>query len=132
MVGTWHVDGRESGSGAEVRGHVTFNWLDGGQFLVQRVDIDYAGLRITGTEYVGCDVESDSLRSYFFSDEGPGLFGGVALDCVWEVDGSSVTIWGGPVGSPASFRGSFSDDRTKLTGRWEWPGGGYETTMTRA
>ena len=63
MVGTWHVHGRDAVTGAEVRGQVTFDWLDGGQFLVQRVEIDHAGLRITGTEYVGYDSESDSLRS---------------------------------------------------------------------
>ncbi len=132
MVGTWHVHGRDAVTGAEVRGRVTFDWLDGGQFLVQRVEIDHAGLRITGTEYVGYDSESDSLRSYFFSDEGPGPFGGFALDSVWEVDESTVTIWGGSAGSPAIFTGEFSDDRTTLTGRWRWPGGGYEATMTRA
>ena len=132
MVGTWQVDGRDSATGAAIQGHVTFRWLDGGQFLVHRVDLDHAGLRITGTEYVGYDRESDSLQSYFFSDEGPGPFGGFALDCVWEVDGSTVTIRGGSAGSPAIFTGTFSDDRTTLTGRWRWPGGGYEATMTRA
>jgi hypothetical protein len=25
----------------------------------------------------------------------------------------------------------FSDDRNTFTGRWEWPGGGFEATMTR-
>ncbi len=132
MVGTWQVDGRDSATGAAIQGYVTFRWLDGGQFLVQRVDLDHAGLRITGTEYVGYDRESDSLQSYFFSDEGPGPFGGFALDCVWEVDESTVTIWGGSAGSPAIFTGRFSDDRATLTGRWRWPGGGYEATMTRA
>jgi hypothetical protein len=35
------------------------------------------------------------------------------------------------VGSPASFMGKFTDDRDTITGLWEWPGGGYEATMTR-
>ena len=24
-----------------------------------------------------------------------------------------------------------ADDRNTITGRWKWPGGGYEATMTR-
>src|SRR5215207_4250237 len=77
----------------------------------------------------GHDEENDNLRSYFFSNEGPGPFGRVALEYVWEVGDDALTIWGGYVGSPASFQGKFSDDRDTITGRWEWPGGGYEATM---
>jgi hypothetical protein len=84
-----------------------------------------------GTEYIGYDEENDNLRSYFFSNEGPGPFGRVALEYVWEVCEDTFTIWGGEVGSPASFKGRFSDDRTTISGRWEWPGGGYEATMSR-
>src|SRR5215216_2676093 len=93
--------------------------------------IDYIGRRIVGTKYIGYDEENDNLRSYFFSNEASGPFGGVALEYVWEVGDNTFTIWGGEVGSPASFMGRFSDDRDTITGRWEWPGGGYEATMTR-
>ena len=55
----------------------------------------------------------------------------VALEYVWEVGEDTFTIWGGEVGSPASFKGRFSDDRNTISGRWEWPGGGYEATMTK-
>src|SRR5215218_2875583 len=72
-----------------------------------------------------------NLRSYFFSNEGPEPFGRVALEYVWEVGEDTFTIWGGEVGSPACFKGKFSDDRNTIYGRWKWPGGGYETTMTR-
>ena len=63
---------------------------------------------------------------------GPGPFGGVALEYVWEVGGDNLAIWGGFVGSPASIKGKFGDDdRNTITGRWEWPGGGCEATMRR-
>jgi hypothetical protein len=104
---------------------------EGGFYLVQRVDIDYAVKRITGTEYIGYEGSSEALKSYFFSNEGPGSFGGVALEYVWEVGDDALTIWGGFVGSPANFRGKFSDDHNTITGRLEWPGGGYEATMIR-
>lgn len=132
MVGAWDLKGRESGPDGEIRGRVIFEWMEGGFYLVQRVDMDYIGRRITGTEYIGYDESNEVLKSYFFSNTGPGPFGGVALEYAWEVGDDTLTIWGGFVGSPASFKGEFSDDRNTVTGRWEWPGGGYEATMTRA
>ena len=131
MVGTWELKGRESGAEGEIHGRPTFEWMEGGFYLVQHVEIDYIGHRIAGTEYIGYDEENDNLKSYFFSNEGPGPFGGVALEYVWEVGEDTFTIWGGFVGSPASFKGRFSDGRNTITGRWDWPGGGYEATMTR-
>jgi len=95
------------------------------------MDIVHIDHRITGAEYIGYDGENKNLRSYVFSSMGPGPFGGVALEYVWEVGDDALTIWGGFVGSPASFKGTFSDDGNTLTGRWEWPGGGYDSTMTR-
>jgi hypothetical protein len=131
MVGTWELRGRESGPEGEIHGRPTFEWMEGGFYLVQHVEIDYIGRRIAGTEYIGYDEENDNLKSYFFSNEGPGPFGGVALEYVWEVGEDTLTIWGGFVGSPASFEGRFSEDRNTVSGRWGWPGGGYEATMTR-
>ena len=131
MVGTWEVNGREFGTDAEIQGTVALEWMEGGFFVIQRVDTNDAGRRISGTEYIGYEAENANLRSYFFSNEGPGPFGGVALEYVWEVGEDTLTIWGGFVGSPGNFKGTFSDDRNTITGRWEWPGGGYEATMTR-
>src|SRR6478752_6534376 len=37
LVGTWKV------FGPEIDGQVTFEWLDGGFFLVQRFDLDHNG-----------------------------------------------------------------------------------------
>ena len=69
--------------------------------------MDYAGRKIKGAEYIGYDESSEALKSYFFSDEGPGPFGGVALEYVWEVGDYTLTVWGGFVGSPAGFKGKF-------------------------
>ena len=132
LIGTWELTGRESGTGGAIRGQLVREWMEGGFYLVQRVAIDYAGRAITGTEYVGYDDANQNLRSYFFSTDGPGPFGGVALEYVWEVGDDTLTIWGGFVGSPAFFKGAFSDDRRTISGGWEWPGGGYEATLTRS
>ena len=75
MVGARELKGRESGPDGEIHGRPTFEWMEGGFYFVQHVDIDYIGRRIVGTEYIGYDEENDNLRSYFFSSEGPGPFG---------------------------------------------------------
>jgi hypothetical protein len=35
-------------------------------------------------------------------------------------------------GSPAYFKGTWSEDGDTLDGAWVYPGGGYPSTMTRA
>ena len=82
MVGAWELKGLESGPDGEIHGRPTFEWMEGGFYLVQHVDIDYIGRRIVGTEYIGYDEENHNLRSYFFSNEGPEPFGRVALEYV--------------------------------------------------
>jgi len=47
------------------------------------------------------------------------------------VAGNVLTIWFGERGSPAFFRGEFSEDGSECRGRWTYPGGGYESNMTR-
>ncbi len=88
--------------------------MEGGFFLVQRVYIDYAGRKITGVEYVGYDESNTVLKSYFFSNMGSGPFPGPALEYVWEVGDDTLTIWGGFVGSPASFKGESATMATAL------------------
>jgi hypothetical protein len=98
--------------------------MGGGSYLVQRVDIHHIGREIKGVEYIGYDPSGETLKSYFFSNQGPGPFGGVALGYVWEVGDDTLTIWGGVIGSPANFKGTFNNDHNIIAGRWEWPGGG--------
>ncbi len=131
MVGTWDLRGRESGPDEDIHGQLVFEWMEGGFYLVQRVDIEHVGRRIKGIEYIGYDESNENLKSYFFGNTGPGPFGGVALEYVWEVSDDALTIWGGFVGSPASFKGKFSEDGNTIAGGWTWPGGGYEATMIR-
>jgi hypothetical protein len=50
---------------------------------------------------------------------------------VYELVDDELTIWFGEPGSPARYRGTFTADGTGAAGAWEWPGGGYGSTMTR-
>ncbi len=76
MVGSWDLKGRESGPDGEIQGRVAFEWMEGGFYLVQRVDIDHAGQQIKGVEYIGYDDSDNTLKSSLFTNTGPGPFGG--------------------------------------------------------
>jgi hypothetical protein len=99
--------------------------MEGGFFLVQRVDLNQGGERTRGVEYIAYDPERGCLASRYFAS------GGQILEYVYEVAGNTLTIWYGEVGSPARYTGTFSEDGTINTGAWSWPGGGYDSTITR-
>jgi hypothetical protein len=125
LVGTWNVTG-----GAQ--GQVTYEWMEGGFFLLQHVDLEQEGQRLKGIEIIGHEQTfgappSDDIKSRYYDTMGN------TLDYVYEVQGNTLTIWGGERGSPAYYKGQFSDDGTTCSGAWVYPGGGgYESTMTRA
>jgi hypothetical protein len=124
LVGTWTVTG-----GAE--GTVTYEWLPGRFFLLQRVELRQFGEPVTGIEVIGHlrpfgEEQSEDVRSRFYDSQGN------TLDYVYELEGDTLTIWGGEKGSPAYYRGEFTRDGSTLTGAWTYPGGGgYESTSTR-
>src|SRR6266487_722712 len=125
LVGTWKV------SGPDIDGHVTFEWMEGGFFLIQHVDFVHGGRVIKGLEIIGHlqpfgEEPSKDIKSRFYDMMGN------TLGYVYELEGDTLTIWGGEKGSPAYYRGAFSKDGNTNSGAWVYPGGGgYESTMTR-
>jgi hypothetical protein len=123
LAGTWKVTGG-------VTGTTSYEWLDGGHFLLQRGVLDHDGHRVSMTEIIG--------RERRFGEE-PGTeitaraydADGNTLDYVYDLDGDTLTIWGGFKGSPGYFRGTFDATGDTLTGDWVWPGGGYHAEMER-
>jgi hypothetical protein len=124
LVGTWEMSG-------EVSGRVSFEWMEGGFFLIQHVDLEQYGQRIKGLEIIGHErpfgaEPSEEIKSRFYSNMGD------TLDYVYELEGDTLTIWGGERGSPAYAKSEFSEDANTGSGEWVYPGGGgYQFTMTR-
>ena len=125
LIGTW----KQSGG---VNGEITYEWAEDGFFLIQRVDLEQYGNKIKGIEVIGHEFPfgaepSAEIKSRFYS-----FFDGMTLDYVYEMEGDTLTIWGGEKGSPAYYKGTFSEDGNTLTGSWVYPdGGGYEAVSTR-
>ena len=124
LVGTWTVAG-----GAH--GQVTYQWMAGGFFLLQHVELEQDGQQLKGIEIIGHQrpfgaEPSQDITSRFYDSLGN------TLDYVYELEGDTLTIWGGQKGSPAYYTGRFSDDGNTVTGEWVYPGGGgYASTATR-
>lgn len=124
LVGTWKLSGDTSG-------RVTYEWMEGGFFLLQHMDFDHGGHRIKGLEIIGHlrpfgEEPSQDIKSRVYSSEGE------TLDYVYELSGDTLMIWAGEKGSPAYYQGTFSEDGNVCTGAWVYPGGGgYSTTMTK-
>ena len=126
LVGTWNV------SGPDIKGQVTFEWMEGGFFLMQHVHFNHGGREITGIEIIGYDLPfgaeapSADIKSHWFGNSGE------TFEYTYEVDDETLTIWGGAKGSPAYYRGIFNHDGSANAGAWVYPGGGgYRSTMTR-
>jgi hypothetical protein len=120
LVGTWKISG-----GSEVT--VTYEWMEGGFFLIQHIDLNQAkGIEIIGHLRPYGEEPSKDIKSRYYASAGE------TLDYVYEVTGNTLMIWFGEKGSPAHFKGEFSEDGNTLTGGWVYPGGGgYETISTR-
>ena len=81
--------------------------------------------RLVGTWAVSGSGISGTVR-YEWMDGG-----GEILEYTYDLTGDTLTIWFGDSTSPAKFVGVFNADDSTNTGAWEWPGGGYESTMAR-
>ncbi|MFN8386031.1 MAG: hypothetical protein U0V48_12530 [Anaerolineales bacterium] len=124
LVGTWKQSG-------DVHGETTYEWMDGGFFLLQHINFDQDGQKTTGMEVIGHlqlygEEPSKDIRSRYYGGEG------VTFDYTYEIVGDTLTIWMGERGSPAYYKGTFSDNDNTLSGGWVYPGGGgYKAISTR-
>jgi hypothetical protein len=124
LVGTWDVAGGAPGT-------VTYEWMPGRYFLLQRVHLEQFGQEVEGLEVIGNlhpfgePVGTEAVSRFYDSQ-------GNTLDYVYELTDDTLTIWAGAKGSPAYFEGTFSGDGRTLDGEWVYPGGGgYRSVMTR-
>jgi hypothetical protein len=123
LVGTWAISG-------EAEGETTWEWMEGGFFLLQRGWTRRDGAEQKYLQVIGHDrlfgVErTEAITGRLYTDHGD------TLTYVCELDGDTMTIWVEEKGSPAVYTGTFSADGNMIEGVWIWPGGGYKETMIR-
>lgn len=123
LVGTWELSG-------EIQGRIRYEWMEGGFFLIQHVDLKY-GRNIKGIEVIGHlklpgEKPSKDIRSRFYD-----FLTGLTVDYTYELVGENITIWFGERGSENLFKAKFSHDGKSYSGAWKWSGGGYSVTATK-
>jgi hypothetical protein len=115
LVGTWNMRGHLVNSDVEnIIGEATFQWLPGGFFLQQDVQIDFAGMmKIRSRELIGYDATSGAFASNVYSNLSP-----VPLPYKWDLQGDTLTISVAYGALDATFTGTFSKDGRSFSGGW--------------
>src|SRR4029450_4600001 len=88
FVGTWDVRGRPLDAEEDnVSGRLAFEWLTGGFFLQQRVELNFMGLDIAALEVIGYDPAAGKGPSTVFAS-----MIGVPIPYEYDVQVDRVTI----------------------------------------
>jgi Protein of unknown function (DUF1579) len=123
FIGTWEFKGRTLDSDQDnVFGTTTFEWLPGGFFLLQRINLDFIGMGIEGLELIGYDTETKTFPSTVYSNLSP-----TPMPYKWEVDHDTLTISVSYGPLDATFKGKFSEDGESYSGGWRPKPGADET-----
>jgi len=117
FVGEWSVEASFadlSAPGGAI-GHAVFEWVLGGQFLVERAEVPDAPDSIA---IVGLDPDGEAFTQHYFDSRGVArLYAMTFSDGVWTLlrdspDFSPLDFW-------QRFTGEFSADGGTISGRWE-------------
>ena len=124
LVGTWTLKGHLVGSDEEnIVGEITFQWLEGGFFLQQDAEIDFAGMfDVKSRELIGYDPETGAFASTVFSNFSP-----APLPYRWDLRDDTLTISVSYPPLDATFTGQFSEDGESFSGGWRPNPGADET-----
>ena len=130
-MGTWDVRGRTDAEEDNVSGRLAFEWLTGGFFLQQRVQLNFVGLDIAALEVIGYDPATGKFPSTVFASM-------IGVPIPYEYEGDRVTIRTELAGG-ATFTGTWSEEGSSMSGGWrpdpgkEGPGNvAYDISGTRA
>jgi hypothetical protein len=119
LVGEWQIRaGFGNEAPADIGASVTFEWLPGGQFLVQRWDVPHPEAP-DGIAIIGADPKREGgyLQHYFDSRGVARVYKMTLHDGVWE-------LWRGepdfsPLDFSQRFTAIFGADGKTIAGRWE-------------
>jgi hypothetical protein len=116
FVGEWNIEissmSFHSDPSAVERGRTSFDWLDGGAFLIQHFEV----LNTEFPRAVSVIGPDDTAETYcmLYSDSR-----GVSRIYKMTFSGGIWTLWRDFPGFSQRFHGTFSDDNDMITARWE-------------
>jgi hypothetical protein len=119
FVGEWSVEAVfQDAPPSDMRGRTVFEWMTGGQFLLQRWEVPVPEAP-DGLAVVGSDPENSGgyLQHYFDSRGVARVYAMSFDDGVWKL--SRTTADFSPLDFSQRFTGTFSDDDRTIQGGWE-------------
>lgn len=110
LVGDWRIGPAAADSG-EMVGQVSFEWLEGGAFLIQRWHTPDPFP--SGVAVIGCDDSTGRCTMQYFDSRGVARIYEMSLtDGVWRQ-------WRDAPGFSQRFTGALSDDANTIRATWE-------------
>jgi hypothetical protein len=102
---------------SDVRGQVSFEWLPGGGFLVERWEVPFPEVP-NGLAVIGFHLDRGTYLQHQFDSRGVArIYQMTFEDGVWTLSRSEPDF--SPLDFHQRWRGTFSADGTSITGRWE-------------
>jgi hypothetical protein len=113
LIGGWKRDGwTRDDPPARIDAVDTYEWRPGRHAAMHHVDARVGDERVEGAEIIGWDPARECYVTQYFGSDGPAAYEATLR----EEDGALV--WTMRSRSDR-FTGTFSDDRTTITGHWE-------------
>ncbi len=101
-----------------VTGRTVFDWVLGGQFLMERSEVPDVPEAPDGIAIIGPEGSDGEYRQHYFDTRGVSRIYEMSLrDGVWK-------LWRDSPGFSQRFTGTFGDDGDTITGFWEKSGDG--------
>jgi hypothetical protein len=114
LLGDWTMEaGPPGGPRWPGQARVSFEWLEGRTFLIERWTIEMPEAP-DGIAIIGVGDEPGSFRQHYFDSRGVQRIYEMTLD-----DGVWTLSRDAPDPFPQRFNGTFGDDGDTITGRWE-------------
>jgi hypothetical protein len=126
FLGEWQLETSLGPPGA-VRARSVFEWALDGRFLVERSEVDLPEAP-DGLSVVGADAARGGYLQHYFDSRGVVRLYAMTFDGrVWTLRREDADF--SPLDFAQRYTGEFSDDGTRITGRWEirHPGRDWET-----
>jgi hypothetical protein len=103
LIGTWATEAKHRLMDEVVQGSTSYEWLEGGHFIVQRSHSDHE-LFPDGISVIGAPEDGDGLVMEYFDSRGVRRTYGVSLE------GGVLRIWREQPGFDQRFRATLAPD----------------------
>jgi hypothetical protein len=121
FVGKWTMEGQQYkglfGPAAHIHTEQTYEWLEGGLFLIHRLKGNVGNQEIACVEIIGYEESSNSYPTHaFYNDGKTNEWINHEFNGIWTLTGNSQA---GDKPIKVRCTSTFSKDQNTMTGKWE-------------